>query len=59
MAFRHCVGVIVRCTTQLQREGRIFKRLHHPVDTQHSTAKDNRGGFKGCAKQGIPMWWYP
>jgi len=27
--------------TQLQREGRIFKRLHHPVDTRYSMDTDD------------------
>lgn len=43
-----------KCDAVAAREGRIFKRLHHPVDTRYTMAKDNGDGFKHCAKQRIP-----
>lgn len=42
------------CDAVAAREGRIFKRLHHPVDTRYMMAKDNDDDFKDCAKQRIP-----
>jgi len=32
------------CDAVAAREGRIFKRLHHPVDTRYTMAKDNGDG---------------
>lgn len=46
---------IIRCAAQLQREGHIFKRLHHPVDIRYAMAKDNDDDFKGCTEREIPI----